>query len=50
MVDRTATLYRINDVLSALAEEVGVDWLDDDDRDSTLNDLTHEIAERFRVS
>lgn len=50
MRTRLDTLYRINDLLTALAEELHVGWIDDQDKDTTLNDLTHEVAERFRVS
>lgn len=40
-------LYRINDVLSALAQEFNIAWDDDDEQDQVLNDLTHEVADAF---
>jgi hypothetical protein len=44
-------LYRINDVLTQLAEELGAwpDVQDDDKRDELLNDLTHEVAKAFQI-
>ena len=41
------TLYRINDVLTALAAELNVRFSDYDDEDAVLNDLTFYVAERF---
>jgi len=40
-------LYRINDVLTALAQEFGIIWDDEDEQDLVLNDLTHEVADAF---
>jgi hypothetical protein len=45
----TDALYRINDVLAQLASELGVAWGSDETEDATLNDLTHEVAQRFGV-
>lgn len=43
-MERAAKLYRVNDVLTALASELGVRVTDE-----TLNDLTHEVADRFGI-
>lgn len=45
-------LYRINDVLSALASELGVrdSFENDDEYDAALNGATHAVAELFRVN
>lgn len=46
--DNTTELYRINDVLSSLAQELGVpvttEW-----EDGVLNDLTHSIEQAFQA-
>lgn len=45
----THKLHRINDVLTALAHEMGVrvtiEW-----EDEVLNDLTHHVAEQFGIT
>ena len=46
-MDHSDRLYRINDVLTALANEFGVIWDDEDEEDQVLNDLTHEVADAF---
>lgn len=42
-------LYRINDVLTQLAMELDVTFESEEDEDAALNDLTHEVAERFGI-
>jgi hypothetical protein len=44
------TLYRINDVLTALASELGVRWRSEEHEDETLNELTHQVAAAFGLS
>lgn len=48
----TKTLYHINDVLSALCDELVPEgaWRDDDEKADVLNDLTHEVAQAFRIT
>lgn len=41
---RPETLYKINEALSRLTEDLGVEWADDAGRDSVLDDLTHELG------
>ena len=48
-IEEADDLYRINDVLTALVAEFHVPFDTEEDEDSALNDLTHGIAERFRV-
>jgi predicted RNase H-like HicB family nuclease len=38
-------LYRINDVLTALKDELGVTFDDGDAEDAALNEATHAVAE-----
>jgi len=40
-------LYRINDVLTALAEELGIQFPNDETKDEVLDSLTHKVAEAF---
>ena len=47
--DDMEPLYRINDALSALARELGAPFTSEDDEDTTLNDLTHEVARALRA-
>lgn len=42
-------LYRINDVLTSLASEFQVAFGSEADEDQCLDELTHIVAERFRV-
>jgi len=47
--DDMEPLYRINDALTALATELGAPFTSEDDEDTTLNDLTHEVARALRA-
>ena len=47
--DDMTPLYRINDALSALARELGAPFTSEADEDTTLDDLTHEVARAFRA-
>ena len=42
-------LYRINDVLTALAQELGVTFTDEADEDDRLQAATLAVAEQFGV-
>ena len=42
-------LYRINDVLTSLAAEFGMDTSTDENADK-LDELTHKFAETFGIS
>jgi len=42
-------MYRINDVLTSLADEMNVVFKDDDDKDHVLNALSHYVARWFKV-
>ena len=41
-------LYRVNDILTALAQEAGVDT-DAEGVDETLNELTHIVADALGI-
>lgn len=46
-IDNTSDLYRINDVLTSLASELGVPT-DEEWEDEVLNDLVHSVEQVFR--
>ena len=41
--------YRINDVLTSLANELGVEFASEDHEDDVLNNLTHIVADAFGI-
>jgi hypothetical protein len=49
MTSKMEDLYRINDVLTALAHEFHVAFVNESDEDTTLDNLTHAIADAFAV-
>lgn len=42
-------LYTINDNLTSLADELGVEWSGDNQKDIVLDNLTYAVAQAFGI-